>query len=78
MTDSVIQQLYLHADGSYDINMLKNTIKRAEIYAEGSGEIQLNIEEFLEASLHDTVEVHYKGHPKIKKSINDVAELSHM
>ena len=71
-----IGNLSLKADGSYDINLIQLDIQRAKIRAEGAGNINIKVTDYLDVKLEDTVEMHYRGNPKIKKQIKDIAELT--
>jgi len=71
-----IDDLFLKADGSYTLRFLDLLIKKAEVIAEGSGEIVLENVKSLNVNLSDTVTMRYGGHPKIiKKELDDLAEL---
>lgn len=69
---------FLKADGSYTINLLGVDIKNAKIRAEGSGNIKVNVSNYLDIDLEGSVDAKYSGHPKIKKDIEDVSELTHI
>ena len=66
----------IDAEGSYDINLLKVHIKKTNIKADGAGDIQVNISDALNVDLEGSVEVKYRGNPKIKKTLKDVSELT--
>ena len=71
-----IGELFLHLDGSYTLHFTNLLVDRAEVIAEGSGEIVLENVKSLNVNLSDTVTMRYGGHPKIiKKELNDLAEL---
>jgi sRNA-binding carbon storage regulator CsrA len=70
-----IDEVSIRADGSYDINLLNSKVQDAYIEASGSGNIQIDVSNVLNVSIGGTVEVRYRGNPKVKKSIGGVAEL---
>jgi hypothetical protein len=72
------RRLSLHADGSYDIDLIGMRVDEATIVAEGSGDIKLSVTRYLKVDLKDTVEVKYRGDPKVNKKISDVADLTHI
>lgn len=68
----------LKADGSFDINLLNIKIKNAKIRADGAGDIKINVNKHLDIKLKGSVDTKVLGHPKIKKEIKDVSELTHI
>jgi hypothetical protein len=70
-----IRDLFLDSRGTSKINLKDIYVKNVVIKAKGTSKIEINLDGSLNVDLSGISKVKYRGNPKIKKSIRNLAKL---